>query len=354
MSHTNQFLIAHGLPIVFGAVILEQLGLPLPAAPVLMAAGALSTAGEFNLPLGIVLAIIACLIADALWFYLGKYRGNQVLNFLCRISLEPDTCVRRTLNVFTRYGMRGVVVAKFLPGMSTVTPPLAGMNRISAGRFFFFDGVGSLLYCGSFFLVGCLFSNQLTQIGEAMSHIGSSALTLFGAFAVLYIAYKYWQRQRLLHELRMARITVDELHQKVDDGENPVILDLRSKEELELDPSIISGAIHLGVDDVAKRQHEFPHDRDIIVYCACPNEVSSARVALSLHRQGFTRVRPLLGGIDAWRKNNYPMGVWTTTTTVTSSNVLTSQTPATVDVTFDPASTGGENHTPKARKEESA
>src|SRR5712672_515188 len=128
MNEINQFLISHGPLIVFGAVFLEQMGLPLPAMPWLLAAGALSATRQFDLSLGIAVAVIACLAADVFWFYLGRYRGNRVLDFLCRISLEPDSCVRRTLNVFTRYGWRGIVVAKFLPGMNTVTPPLAGMS----------------------------------------------------------------------------------------------------------------------------------------------------------------------------------------------------------------------------------
>src|SRR2546421_10768672 len=135
LNETSQFLIRHGLPLIFAVVLVEQMGLPIPALPVLLAAGALSASGKFSLLLGIVATVIACLIADALWFYLGRYRGNQVLGFLCRISLEPDSCVRRTQNVFTRYGLRGVVVAKFVPGMSTVAPPLVGMARVHAGRF---------------------------------------------------------------------------------------------------------------------------------------------------------------------------------------------------------------------------
>lgn len=194
--------------------------------------------------------------------------------------------------------------------MSTITPPLAGVSGLGLRRFFFFDGLGSLLYCGLFILLGYFFANQITQIGVAVSHISSGALKLLAVASVLYIAYKYWRRQRLLHELRMARITVEELRGKLDAGENLIILDMRSSAELELNPSIIIGAIHLGMDEVAKRHHEFPRDRDIIVYCSCPNEATAAKVAKLLHRYGFTRVRPLLGGIDAWRTNNFPMEVW--------------------------------------------
>ena len=307
MSQTSQFLIHHGLPLVFAAVFVEQMGLPLPALPWLLAAGALSAAGKFNLPLGLGATVVACLAADAFWFYLGRYRGNQVLGLLCRISLEPDSCVRRTQNVFTRYGLRGVLVAKFVPGMNTVAPPLAGMSGTGAGRFLFVDGIGSLLYGSCLLGFGFFFSRQIDQIGSAITRIGGSALSLIVGLAALYVAYKYWQRQRLLHELRMARITVAELRQLVEAGKAPLILDLRSSAAVQEDPALIQGAIHVGMEDIEKRVDQFPRDRDIIVYCSCPNEVSSARVALRLQRKGFTRVRPLLGGIDAWREQNYPM-----------------------------------------------
>lgn len=319
MTETTEFLIKHGLPLVFGAIFLEQLGLPLPAAPWLLAAGALAAAGKFGFISGLAVTLLACLIADAIWFYLGRYRGNQVLGFLCRISLEPDSCVRRTQNLFTRYGLRGVVVAKFVPGMSTVAPPLAAMSGVPANRFFIADGVGALLYAGCYLSVGYYFSNQIEQIGAAIADVGGSALTLILGVLVLYVAYKFWQRQRLLRELRMARITVDELRQRLDAGEEVVILDLRSSASLEENPLVIRGAIHVNMDDIDKRQSELPRDRDIVLYCSCPNEVSSAKVALRLQRKGFTRVRPLLGGIDAWRERQHPLETYSRGATVSGS-----------------------------------
>jgi len=313
MNETSQFLISHGPLIVFGLVFLEQLGLPLPAVPWFLAAGALSASGHFNLLAGVSLAVVACLIADAVWFYLGRHRGKHILGFLCRISLEADTCVRKTLDVFTRYGMRGVVAAKFLPGMSTVTPPLAGMSGTSIGRFLIFDGIGSLIYCGSYMIVGFFFSDQVTQIGLAIRHFGGNIVILLLAISAAYIVFKYWERQRVLHKLRMARITVQELRQMQESGGSPVILDLRAKFELEKERTVISGAVHLDLSDVTKRAQDFPQDREIVVYCSCPNEVTSARVALQLHRKGFKRVRPLLGGVDAWRESNYPMEPWIAT-----------------------------------------
>lgn len=307
MNGTLEFLVRHGATVLFAAVFVEQMGIPLPAAPWLLAAGALSVTGEMNWFVALTAAGFGSLVADAIWFYLGRRGGQRVLNLLCRISLEPDSCVRRTQDLFTRYGMRGVVVAKFIPGLSTLAPPLAGSSGMSAPRFFFFDGLGSLLYAGCFILVGVLFSRQLEQIINALAGLGRSTFFLAAGAAALYITYKYVQRHRLLGELRMARITVDELHQKQEAGENPMILDLRSRLELDQNPALIRGALHMTLDEVRLRHEEIPRDRDIVLYCSCPNEVTSARAALLLHRRGILRVRPLLGGIDAWRERNYPM-----------------------------------------------
>jgi membrane protein DedA with SNARE-associated domain/rhodanese-related sulfurtransferase len=306
MNETLEFLVRHGAAVLFAAVFVEQMGVPLPAAPWLLAAGALAATGKINWLVAVAAATFGSVLADVFWFNMGRYGGYRVLSFLCRISLEPDSCVRRTQDVFTRYGMRGVILAKFFPGLSILAAPLAGSAGVSASRFFFFAGLGSLLYAGCFIFLGLLFSNQLEQIIVALAGLGHGALALVVGVVAVYIGYKYFQRNRLLNELRMARITVDELHERQEAGENPVILDLRSHGELERNPGLIRGALHMTLDEVPTREHEIPRDRDIILYCSCPNEVSSARVALLLRRKGIRRVRPLLGGIDAWRARNYP------------------------------------------------
>jgi membrane protein DedA with SNARE-associated domain/rhodanese-related sulfurtransferase len=306
VNETIEFLVRHGSVVLFVAVFIEQMGIPLPAAPWLLAAGALAGTGKMNWVMALGSASIGSVMADLIWYYLGRYYGNRVLRLLCRISLEPDTCVRRTEGVFTRYGMKGVVVAKFIPGLSTLAPPLAGSSGVSAPRFLFFDALSSLLYSGCFILVGVLFSRQLEQIINALAGLGHSALVVVFALFALYIGYKYLQRRRLLNELRMARITVDELHQRQEAGESLLILDLRSHFELEQDPAMIRGALHVTMDELRLRQQDIPRDRDVILYCDCPNEISSARMALQLHQHGIVRVRPLLGGIAAWREHNYP------------------------------------------------
>lgn len=304
------------------------MGVPIPAVPWLLAAGALAAAGKFHWFMALELSIGACLIADFFWFYLGRYRGTQVLGLLCRMSLEPDSCVRKTVNLFTRYGWRGIIAAKFVPGMSTITPPLAGISGVTISQFLFFDGLGSLLYSGGFILLGFIFSNEIAQVAAALAHIGGGLVSVIVAVLFLYVAFKYWERRRLLHELRMAKITPDELGQMLNAGEKPLILDVRSILELEQDPAIIRGAIHLTAEEIEKRHQEFPRDREIIIYCDCPNEESSAKMALLLRRKGFARIRPLLGGIDAWRKGNYPLGLWTKTAAAATTTVLVSQPPS--------------------------
>jgi len=307
MNEALEFLVRHGAAVLFAAVFIEQMGVPLPAMPWLVAAGALAGTGQLSGLVALSAATFGSLVADLIWFYLGRHYGNRVLKLLCRISLEPDSCVRRTQNVFTRYGMKGIVVAKFLPGLSTLAPPLAASSGVSVRRFFLFDAAGSLLYAGSFIVLGIVFSRQLQQVLDALGSLGGGALALLAALVALYIGHKYFQRHRLLRELRTARITVDELHGKLEAGEKPLILDLRPHEELEQNPSLIRGALHMTMDEIERRQQEIPRDRDIILYCSCPNEVSSARAALLLQRRGIARVRPLQGGIDAWRERNYPM-----------------------------------------------
>jgi membrane protein DedA with SNARE-associated domain/rhodanese-related sulfurtransferase len=306
MEQILQFLARHGPSVLFAAVFVEQMGVPLPAAPWLLAAGALSVAGSPHWSVALAAAACGSLLADIIWFYLGRYGGQKILNLLCRISLEPDSCVRRTQDLFTRYGMKGVIAAKFIPGLSTLAPPMAGNSGMKASRFFFFDSLGSLLYTGTFILAGAVLNRQLDQVLAALNSLGSSALALIVGLILLYLGHKFYQRRRLLKELRTARISVDELYQKLEAGENFTILDLRSQAEVERNPLLIRGARHMTMDELKSHQQDIPRDRDIILYCSCPNEVSSARMALLLQRNGFAHVRPLLGGIDAWRERNYP------------------------------------------------
>lgn len=307
MNGVTDFLLHHGESVLFWAVFTEQMGLPIPAIPLLIAAGALAGAGTMSVWAAVGLPILASLGPDMLWYYLGRHRGGRVLGFLCRLSLEPDSCVRRTENMFFQHGVRTLIVAKFVPGLSTVAPPLAGMFNMSLRRFLLYDGAGALLWSGVCVGLGWLFSGQLERLALLLAQAGAAVLqVLVGAF-VVYLGYKVFQRQRFLRELRMARITADELRDRLEAGEEVTIVDLRHPLDLEADPHMIPGARHMLPEELDHRHHEIPRDRDTVLYCACPNEVTSARTALLLKRKGITRVRPLEGGIDAWRARNYPI-----------------------------------------------
>lgn len=307
MDDVTQFLIRHGGSVLFAVVFAEQAGLPIPAVPVLLAAGALAGAGKMNLALAVLLGVTACLLGDLIWYYLGRHRGARVLTVLCRISLEPDSCVRRTENFFIRHGTRSLILAKFIPGLSTVTPALAGLFKVSVGRFLLYNGLGALLWTAAFVAPGYLFSNQLEQIAAQAARLGSSLVVLVAGALAVYIAYKYVHRQLLLRELRIARITADELKQMMDGGRDVVIVDLRQPLDVEADPYMIPGALRMAVEELEHRHHEIPRDRDVILYCACPNEVTAARMALLLKKSGIARVRPLAGGVTAWRARDFPL-----------------------------------------------
>src|SRR5713226_4965639 len=197
MSEATHFLISHGGPLLFGIVFLEQIGLPLPTVPWLLGAGALWALGMMNPMVAFGATVAACLFADLIWFYLGRLRGNRVLRVLCRISLHPDSCVGRTQAIFSRFGVCGVMAAKFLSGVGLIFPPLAGMNGMSSGRFLLYDALGSILYTSCFLLLGSFFSNQLNQIVTALGDFSKGALGVLGALAVAYLVFKYLQRRNL-------------------------------------------------------------------------------------------------------------------------------------------------------------
>jgi membrane protein DedA with SNARE-associated domain/rhodanese-related sulfurtransferase len=307
MQQALEFLLHHIEMVVFLTVLAEQVGLPIPAIPVLLAAGAVAGDGESHLSVLTGLSVAACLLGDMVWFELGRHRGRQALTLLCRISLEPDACVRRTENLFVTHGIRALILAKFIPGLSTLAPALAGLFKISIGRFFLFNGVGSLLWSFSFLLLGYLFTDQIGYVAEQAMRFGKTAGSVLAVSLGGYLLYKYLHRQKLLRELRMARITPTELKQLMEDGHQSVVVDLRGTLDHVADPYTIPGALRISAEELEQRHQDIPRDRDVILFCACPNEATAAKMALMLKRRGIKRVRPLLGGIDAWRELAYPL-----------------------------------------------
>lgn len=306
MTQLTEILIRHGYLVLFLAVLGEQLALPLPAGLFLFAAGALAGEGQLNLAVAFFLAVLACLLSDNLWYQVGRRKGRSVLPYLCRISLNPDSCLRRTQNIFARYGAKALLVVKFFPGVNPIAAPLSGILQMRPYRFVLFDSLGAFIWIGLFMGLGYLLSNQIEEWTAYASRIGVFLwVVLIGLIG--YIAWKVAQRHRFLNRLRMARITPEELKQKIDAAEDLLIIDVRSPLEFEADPQMIPGALYLPLEELLKNPPVFPLAREAILYCDCPNEASSAQAAFMLKKKGLKNVRPLAGGFMAWRQRDYPL-----------------------------------------------
>ena len=305
--HIIELIAQYGLLLVFVNVLIEQAGVPLPAVPTMIVAGALASTERLPLAGVVAVAVLACLLADYAWYAAGRYFGGGVMRTLCRISLSPDSCVKQSELRFQRWRGGVLLLAKFVPGLSTVAPPLVGAMGLRAAPFVFFDGMGSLLWVGVAVSLGYVFSTQIDALLVTLANAGSVALMLIGSLLVLYIIMKWWQRHRLIRALRMARITVQELNDELNKGRNPAIVDVRSEAARMLDSRIIPGALLADVNSVDIIVNAVPLDAELVIYCTCPNEASAALVAKALMSRGYKRVRPLLGGLDAWDEAGYPI-----------------------------------------------
>ncbi len=305
MQEIIRLITQHGLALVFANVLLEQIGLPLPAIPTLVIAGALAADGKLSALALFGVAFIGCVIGDTLWYVAGRRYGRRVMRLLCRISLSPDSCVRQTEYQFGRWGGLTLVLAKFIPGLSTIAPPLAGATRLAWAPFLLWNGLGIALWAAAAIGAGMLLHAQIGDLIVRLEDLGVLAIELIGALLAGYVALKWWERRRFYKMLRIARITVGDLRRLMDGGERPVVVDVRSPSIRKLDPRFIPGALAMDMAEIDQRLEQLPADRDIIFYCTCPNEASAAQVAKKLIELGYTRVRPLHGGLDAWLAAGY-------------------------------------------------
>jgi membrane protein DedA with SNARE-associated domain len=263
-----EFLLRHGYLVLFAVVLGEQLGLPLVGAPVLLAAGALSGTGRLSLLLAVGLPVAACLAGDLVWFELGRRRGASILSLLCRISLEPDSCVRRTEDIFSRWGARVLLIAKLVPGLNTVAPPLAGVVAMPRWRFLRYDASGALAWTLLYVGLGYLFSSQLEAVALALAGLGTGAALVVAVALGAYVALKYAQRRRFIRSLRTARITPEELMGRMQNGEALVIVDLRNVDHRATEGLRIPGALHMDPAELEERHREIPRDQEIALYCS--------------------------------------------------------------------------------------
>jgi membrane protein DedA with SNARE-associated domain/rhodanese-related sulfurtransferase len=299
MEQLLQLIQHYGLAFVFVNVLMLQAGLPVPAYPTLIITGALASRGGASLPALVATAIVAALIADVAWYLAGRRYGSRVLQTICRVSLSPDSCVRQTESIFARWGARSLAVAKFIPGFASVATSMAGVVRLPPWKFILFDAIGAGLWSGVAIGLGFLFSDAINQVLAVFETLGRIGLWVIAGAFVLYIAARWWQRELFIWQLRMDRVDVDELHALMNAERAARVIDVRSPMSQAL-TGRIPGAITVDPKNMRVDLLAIEPESEVIVYCACPNEYTAAKVAKALLQHGFKRVRPLQGGIDAW------------------------------------------------------
>lgn len=300
MSQFIDLFQTYGALIVFGIVLVEQFGLPIPAFPILVMGGALSVDGVLGWPLCLLAAVSACLICDLFWFRAGRYYGKRVLRLMCRISLSPDSCVNQTEDRFRRYGPKSLLVSKFIPGFNTIAAPMSGALGTPPRAFLGFAATGALLWGGTGLAIGALFHDSVDRVLEALETLGSTALVVLAIVLGMFVLYKYVERKRHRASLAVPRIGVAELRALIDGGHDPLVIDARSVTAQGLEEAI-PGALLYSDCEPGQLMAGLDKDRHIVVYCSCPNDVTAAQVAKTFLANGFHRARPLQGGLDAWR-----------------------------------------------------
>jgi membrane protein DedA with SNARE-associated domain/rhodanese-related sulfurtransferase len=305
MSQLSLLIQNYGVLLVFGTVLLEQFGLPIPAFPVLVVAGAMAIDGGASWQLCLLAVLLACLICDYFWFRAGRYYGSRVLRLLCRISLSPDSCVNQTEDRFRRYGPKSLLVSKFIPGFNAIAAPMSGALGTGTSQFLGFASTGALLWGGTGIAVGMVFHDSVDRVLATLETMGGMALTVLGALLALFVAYKYVERRRHRASLALPRIGVAELKALIEGGHDPLIVDARSVTAQALERAI-PGALLYKDCEPGQLMAGLDRDRHIVVYCSCPDDVTATQVAREFLANGFHRARPLKGGLDAWHAHHLP------------------------------------------------
>lgn len=310
MEQLSLLLLEHAVAVVFVVTFCARVGLPVPASPLLVVAGALAAIAQPVLLVAMVAASwLANLLGDAVWFYAGRIYGYRFMRLLCKISMSPDSCVRRSETLIGRWGGMSLVLAKFVPGVSVIAPPMAGALGMSSWRFVAFDTLAALLWTGIFLALGWLFRDQIQAVLDVLSEAGSFAIVALVVVLAAMLAVRYWRRRTFMRLTGMPRVTVGELLTLMDGEPPPIVIDVRGEAGVQVDPRRIPGALPIALKDIQQRRVALPFDgadREIVLYCSCPNEVSAALGAQALASRGMKRARPLAGGLDAWVEAGHP------------------------------------------------
>jgi membrane protein DedA with SNARE-associated domain/rhodanese-related sulfurtransferase len=306
MQHVISMLEQHSLLIVFINALLKQAGLPLPVVPTLMTAAALTGQNPYQVSEIVLVGVAGALIGDFAQYWGGRRYGRLMLGLLCRVSFSPDFCVRQTETVFAKIGPWSLLVAKFVPGLSTISVAMAGVTKMTVAAFCSLDAIGSFLFVAAIVALGLVFQNAIANVVATLTDLGEFGIVVILAAVGLYLLARWWRRRLFIRQLRMDRISVVELRKLIDEGQTLLILDVRPK-EVRAQEGIIPGAISAHPADIDPIVANYSRDLDVVVYCACPNEDSAATAARHLKQAGFKKIRPLLGGIDAWIEAGHPI-----------------------------------------------
>ena len=306
------FFVHYAYVILFLWVLVEQLGVPIPSLPVLLTAGTLSATHRVSFSASMLSVLLACVLADSLWYGLGRRYGNAVLKTLCRFSFEADTCVAKTEGLFHRRGALTLLFAKFVPGLGTVAAPIAGQTGMPYQRFVLYDLAGSVAWSAAYLLGGYFFGDLIQRSHAVFAMMGHFAVAIFALMVLGLMLQRFWKQRRFLLSVKALRLDPAELLDmietaKVHDNIPPFIVDLRHPLDYLPDPRVLPGAVRVSPGDLTSHQKLLPRDRDVILYCTCPSEETSGKVALQLHKFGINRVRPLRGGFEGWRDAGYPL-----------------------------------------------
>jgi len=288
----------NAVPVVFVNVLLQQLGLPVPAVPTLLLAGSLATAPPV-LAKALAAAVVASLVADWIWYGAGRAFGYRVLAGLCRLSINPASCVNQTEARFVRWGVPSLVLAKFIPGFSTVAPPIAGALRMSLVGFLVAAGIGALLWAGLALGAGWLLRGAVPDAIAMLDRNALGAMFFVALVIATWLAWKLWQLFRFRRFSAVPHITPAELFAALEDDQSPLLLDLRGATMVaEMGP--IPGAVVAEHERLDQAVRDWPKNRPIVTLCACPQDAGAIEAARRLLDQGFISVRPLKGGYGAW------------------------------------------------------
>lgn len=306
MKYFLGLLLRYGYAVLFVAVFAQQCGAPVPADPFMIGMGALSGDGHYSFLMAVAIAWMAAMMADLVWFQIGRLWGTGALRLLCRISIEPDSCVARTRNRFTRGGPRTLLLAKFIPGLSAMATPVAGMIRTPLRQFLLWDGAGALLWVSLYLSLGYIFRSKLEALAELFAGVSKPAGILLVCAIAGYLAFKFYRRHRFLRNIASISVPATEVRDRLEREADVMTVDLRDHLEIAADPIGLPGAMRRLPQEVIERHAELPFDRAVILYCSCPNEGASGKTTLELRKLGYHNVRSLSGGLPAWCALGFP------------------------------------------------